>query len=178
MKKRFFYSIVLLVLAGSSLVFSQEPEDDNAPYLSDRDMAALEKRLPGESAAIKAIENAANEIPPETQNPGTLPPKTDTSAGMYYLLIIDRIKSVNSDISGTGTFLYKFKHGTDGYLIALYAASFGEAPVVPKNSKVLVDLKNADKAKIREFIDSARFRKYVTKAEITADLQAALDRAR
>jgi hypothetical protein len=142
-------------------------------YLSDSDIIAIETILPGD-ASFEYKEKptlAAGGI-------GNEMPRLNTSQPIYQLLVIDRVKCPNSDISDVGSIkvLYKFKHGRNGYLIALYVSPAG-GPVFPKlpaRSRIVLNLSTSRPATIREYINSNAFRKFVTNRTITRRLQEAL----
>jgi hypothetical protein len=115
-------------------------------------------------------------IPRQTQTSETPGPKTTQT--MYHLLILDRLKcKSNSDISGLQDMklLYKFKHGRNGYLIAVYVSSGeGQFPVMPDKSRVLVNLTGSSKAFIRDYTNSSVFRRFVTNRRVISQLRKAL----
>jgi hypothetical protein len=98
---------------------------------------------------------------------------------MYHLLILDRARcKANSDISDLQNIklIYKFKHGINGYLVALYISS-GEGPLFPKmpdKSRVLVNLIASNKAFIRDYTNSPVFRRFVTNQRVVSHLRMAL----
>jgi hypothetical protein len=174
MKRLFCFAVFLVMLIGNSTIFAQE--DDDFPYLSDEDIAAIELVLPEDIPGIPA-ENAK-----EASDKGTEineMSRLNTSRSIYHLLILDRTRSpANSDIGGTNNIsvLYKFKHRTNGYLIALYKSSKEGPvfPILPKGSIILVDLVTARKNTITEYINSSAFRKFVTSRRILSQIQSVL----
>ena len=91
----------------------------------------------------------------------------------YHLLILDRINSPGSDIGdpANATMLYKFRHGRNGYLVALYTSPQSSAlPQLPAGSRIVVNLSTVQKAAVREYVNSAAFRRYVTRSAVTAQL--------
>jgi hypothetical protein len=129
---------------------------------------------------IVEIEDIPVEIPPviprQIQTSETIRPKT--TQPMYHLLILDRLKcKTNSDISGLQDIklLYKFKHGKNGYLIAVYVSSGeGLSPVMPDKSRVLVNLSGSSKAFLRDYTNSSVFRRFVTNQRVISQLREAL----
>jgi hypothetical protein len=106
-------------------------------------------------------------------------PRLNASQPVYHLLILDKLRSpVNSDISDTGNIqvLYKYKHGKDGYLIALYKSAAGGPvfPQLPEKSRILADLMSVRASAIRRYIRSSAFRKFVTNRRIISDMDAVL----
>ena len=186
MKKVFFLfaSFVFMISGG---VFAEEyndgdvlneaeyEDDDNIPYLDDDDIAAIEMILP-EDVPDEYPKTVAEEEPGNVEENEM--PRLNTSQRLYHLLILDRVRSPNSDIAGLENMevLYKYRHGRDGYLIAVYVSS-GEGPVfpvLPANSSVLVDLMSVRRATLREYVNSAAFRRFVTSSRITSDIQRVL----
>jgi hypothetical protein len=110
-------------------------------------------------------------------------PRVNALQPVYHLLILDRLYSpLNSDISGTDniSILYKFRHGRNGYLVALYKSTAG-GPVFPKlpdKSRVLVDLMTVRVNTIREYVRSSAFRQFVTNRRVVSGMNAALRRER
>ncbi len=105
-------------------------------------------------------------------------PRLNTSQPIYQLLVIDRVRCPNSDISDVGNIkvLYKYKHGRNGYLIALYVSSAGGPvfPRLPARSRVILNLSSARQNTIGEYIDSDAFKRFVTKPVVLRQLQTAL----
>jgi hypothetical protein len=110
-------------------------------------------------------------------------PRLNASQPLYHLLILERLYSpLNSDISDTGALsvLYKYKHGRNGYLIALYKSAAGGPvfPQLPAGSRIVLNLSTARPDTIGEYIKSNAFRRYVTNRTIRTRLQEALGRTR
>jgi len=90
-------SAIIITILSSNMIFAQ---DDDVPYLSDEDIAALEMVLPddippllqenaGEIAIVIDDNIGSNEIS-----------RINTTQRIYHLLILDRTYcSLNSDIS-------------------------------------------------------------------------------
>jgi hypothetical protein len=133
-----------------------------------------------EEEIIVEIEDIPAEIPPviprQTQTSETS--KSKTTQPMYHLLILDRVKCrSNSDISNLQDIklLYKFKHGRNGYLIAVYVSSVeGPSPVMPDKSRVLVNLTGSSKTFLRDYTNSSVFRRFVTNRRVISQLREAL----
>jgi hypothetical protein len=178
MKRFFLFSTILAIILGSNTISAQE--DDDLPYLSDDDIASIEIVLP-EDTPGNVVENA-KEITSEEEKSTKANEmlRLNTSQSLYHLLILDRTYcSLNSDISDANSMevLYKFKHGTNGYLIAIYKSS-KEGPVFPQlpdKSRVIVDLITARKTTIKEYINSSAFRSFVTSRRITSQIQRILE---
>jgi hypothetical protein len=72
--------------------------------------------------------------------------------------------------------LYKFKHGKNGYLIALYTSQEGLLiPAIPDKSRVVLNTTATQKNVLREFINSALFRRFVSNRTVLSQLQKALE---
>ena len=168
MKNVFRWSAILIIILGSNTMFAQ---DDDVPYLSDEDIAAIEMILPDDIPAVlqgSEREAEANEIS-----------RLNASQTIYHLLILERTHcSSNSDITDINSreILYKFKHGTNGYLIAIYRSSQGGPvfPHFPDRSRILVNLMTARKNTMKEYIDSSAFRRFVTSRRIILQMQEVL----
>jgi hypothetical protein len=160
-------AILAVLLLSSTIIFAQE--DDDVPYLSDDDIAAIELALPEDIPANIPAES------PKTVEKNEMS-RLNASQTLYHLLILDRrYCPSNSDIGGINNnqILYKFKHGTKGYLIALYKSP-KEGPVfplLPARSRILVDLTTARKETITEYINSSAFRVFVTSRIILSQMQ-------
>ena len=100
-------------------------------------------------------------------------------AASYHLMVLDRLKSpLNSDIDEVSNIklLYKYKHGRNGYLIAMYT-SLAAGPVYPRlpvNSRIIVDIVSATKIPLKDYINSAAFKKFVSNRRVLADMQRVL----
>ena len=98
---------------------------------------------------------------------------------LYHLLILDRINCrPNSDISDLQNIklIYKFSHGVNGYLVAVYASS-GEGPVfpvMPDRSRVIVDLMTTNLAFLKDYMNSAPFKRFVTNKKAISQLRKVL----
>jgi hypothetical protein len=177
MKNVFCLFAVFAIILGNNALFA---EDDDVPYLSDEDIAALEMILPDDTPDV--LREDAQEVAVEAE--GTVErneiSRLNTPRTIYHLLILDRTRCPsNADIGDmhSSRFLYKFKHGSNGYLIAVYASP-EEGPVFPQlpdRSNILVDLLTTRKSTIREYINSSSFRRFVTSRRILLQIQRALD---
>ena len=180
--------------------------DDDIPYLTDEDMAALEyipwdKGVLGNVVLDETPDTpdmsediAFNDTPdmsedvafndtPDIQKIVSViiseMPRLNASRPVYHLLILDRLHSpLNSDISDTGglSILYKYRHGRNGYLIALYktAAERPVFPQLPNKSRVMANLMSVRVNTIREYMQSSAFRRFVTSRRILSDIDAIL----
>jgi len=107
-------------------------------------------------------------------------PRLNTSRPIFHLLVLDRGRSpANSDIKDTDslTILYNFKHESDGYLVALYVShSNGMVfPQFPDNSYIIVNMTTAHRDTIREYVNSAEFRRFVSDRTIINGLLRAIN---
>jgi len=178
MKKTFVCVIALLIIViNNNILFADD--DDNIPYLSDADIAAIEMVLSDdipenlqERTRVAAVEVNVNNDQNEIS-------RLNTSQTIYHLLILDRTYcSLNSDIGDLDgiRILYKFLHGSNGYLIAVYASP-REGPIFPQlpdRSVILVELMTARINTIREYINSSAFRRFVTNRRVLSTIQGAL----
>ena len=184
MKRIFVLFAVIAFVFSFGNVFAQEEAEDDvfeteaAEYLTEDDIRAIETELAEDTPPPYEGELAA--VEEETQiaevQEGNEMARLNTSQPLYHLLVLDRIYSpLFSDISGLEniTVLYKFLHGKDGYLIAVYKNS-SEGPVfpqMPNGSRVLVDFVSVWPAAIQDYINSAAFRRFVTNRGILSALQ-------
>ncbi|MHC6203533.1 hypothetical protein ACYULU_10110 [Breznakiellaceae bacterium SP9] len=97
-----------------------------------------------------------------------------SSGPFYHLIILDRTRSPNADIGGidSNSVVYKVKHRSNGYLLALYTGSW--TLTHPQNSHIIVDLATDRKSTIREFVNSPEFKNYFSARVILNDLQRIL----
>ena len=163
MKKIILLIVIFTFILSNSIIALEN--NDNDLYLSDDDKIAVETTLPEDDilGTMTLVQDDTVKIAEE--------PVSDTG-DIYHLLILDRINCApNSDISGIEniTVLYKFLHGKDGYLIAVYKSS-GGGPVLPNGSSVVLNLAVIRKNTMKEFIQSGAFRIYVSKQEIISGL--------
>jgi hypothetical protein len=177
MKIVFSFFAIFVIILGNGMVFAQ---DDDVPYLSDDDIAAIEIVLPDDIPDIlqESVQGAAAEEKVNSERNEIS--RLNSSRTIYHLLILDRTYcSLNADMGDTNGIkvLYKYKHGTNGYLIALYTSP-NEGPVFPQlpdKSHVLVDLITVRKNTIKEYINSSSFRRFVTSRRILSQIQKALE---
>jgi len=176
MKIAFWTAAAILMIFCNHAVIAQIYDDDDIPYLSDEDMAALETF---DWNLIEQQPVFFNDIPDIIASETSEIPRLNVSQPIYYLLILDRLYSpLNSDIRDTSgiSILYKFKHGKNGYLVVLYkSAAEGQVfPQLPYKSRALVDLMSVRVDSIREYIRSSTFRRLVTNRRVISDLDTAL----
>jgi hypothetical protein len=177
MKKVFCFFAAFVVILGNNIIFADD--DDDVPYLSDDDIAAIEVILPSDTPTALQEVSAESGETEETIEKNEIS-RLNTIRTIYHLLILDRSRcSSNADIVdiSNNRFLYKFKHGANGYLIALYTSP-GTGPVFPQfpdRANILVDLITTRKSTIREYINSSSFRRFVTSRRILLQIQRALD---
>jgi len=99
---------------------------------------------------------------------------------LYQLLILDRRHcEANSDISDLKNIelIYKFPHGEKGYLVVVYVSSNNDGPVfpvMPDKSRILVNLITTDLAFIKDYTNSAPFKRFVTNKHVVSELRDAL----
>jgi hypothetical protein len=193
--KKIFYLFAGLIFLLSGNVFAQYDDDedddvsfdvisdDDLPYLDDDDIAAIEAVLPEDTPQIPqapvvvAEEKPANAGTASTGGANEMP-RLNTNQTLYHLLVLDRTRCPNSDISGLQNIrvLYKYKHGRNGYLIAVYTSSRQGPvfPVLPANSRVMVDLVSSRAVLIKDYVNSSAFRRLVTNRRILSDIQRSL----
>ena len=177
MKRTFYMFAILIFVLSNNMIFAQ---DDDVPYLSDADIAALEMMLPDDIPDI--FQESVEDVAVETKKDNDLEEisRLNTSQTIYHLLILDRTYcSLNSDISDLHgiKILYKFKHGSNGYLIVIYTSP-REGPIfpqLPNKSRIIVELMTVRINTIKEYINSSAFRKFVTNKRITGEMQKALE---
>ena len=199
MKKHLVFFVIFLLAFNFNAVFAQQVDDeDGQPYLSDEDIDAIEHVLTfddlenaedssqglfgaaetdddevyivEEEDTVEAVASASE---PEKPSRSTVAP--DASETFYHLLILDRTYSrLDSDISGTENIsvVYKFVHGRNGYIVAIYKASAGGQvlPVLPNKSRIIVHLSSVQKRMIQDYVNSTAFRRLVTNRAATAQL--------
>ena len=177
MKKTFLCVIVILfIVLYNNILFA---DDDDVPYLSDADIAAIEMVLSDDIP--ENLQEHAKEVATEvnTNTAQNEISRLNTSQTIYHLLILDRIYCApNSDITDLDgiRILYKYKHGSDGYLIAIYTSPL-EGPIFPQlpdRSRILVELMTVRINTIKEYINSSAFRRFVTSQRILSQIQEAL----
>jgi hypothetical protein len=176
---------IYFILSGYNMLFAQDDDNDpslsesdindDIPFLYEADIVALETVLPEDSSfkykedpALSAgVGKAENEMP-----------RLNASQPIYHLLVIDRVKCPNSDISDVGGIkvLYKYKHGRNGYLIALYVspANGPVFPRLPSKSRIILNLSSARPNTILEYVNSNAFKRFVTRRATIRQLQAEL----
>jgi hypothetical protein len=98
---------------------------------------------------------------------------------LYHLLVLNREACPpNADIGGVDrrALLYKTYHGRNGYLIAIYTSPAEGAvfPVLPRGSRVIVNLSSYHKDILLWYIDSAAFKRFVSNRTIIRQLHDAL----
>ncbi|MDR0289828.1 MAG: SPOR domain-containing protein [Treponema sp.] len=133
------------------------------------------------------LPSAAVPPPPETSAPARQSPaepaspqadRGNISQALYHLLVLDRVACApDSDISGINSarILYRFKHGRNGYLVALYTSQDGPVfPIMPESSRILVNASAAYKLPLREYVNSSAFRRFVTHRAAISQLQKLL----
>lgn len=177
MKKFNIILIVLVIVLGHHSIFAQE--EDDVPYLSDEDIAAIEVVLPED-----VPESIRLSVNPVAETESKLPVANELSRlniyqPLYHLLVLDRVRCpLDSDIDGidASSLLYKLKHGKNGYLIAIYKvpADGPVFPILPNNSRIILDLMTNRLNTIGEYIDSSAFRRFVTSRTILAQIQNVL----
>jgi hypothetical protein len=127
-------------------------------------------------------------VEPQTVEPQTAEPPTleknemsriKTEQPLYHLLVLDRAHcEANADISDLQSIklIYKFSHGKNGYLVAVYASS-NEGPVfpvMPDRSRVIVNMITTNLTFLRDYANSSPFKRFVTNRQAIAQLRRAL----
>jgi hypothetical protein len=184
--KKFFTGIILFIITvNGNMIFAQQAD---VPYLSDDDIAAIEITLPDDVPEIR--HDSISEIPRDSVPEIAVATadgvknneisRLNTSDIIYHLLILDRKAcQLNADINDADNFnfIYKFKHGADGYLIAIYTSS-PEGPVFPQlpdRSRIIVNMTTVRPNTIKEYINSDAFRRFVKTPEIISGIQKAVN---
>ena len=156
MKKIFVWIAFFAVV---SAVFA---DDDDIPYLSDFDISSIEATL------LDDTPEGLGEISVMRR-----PLQTDLSS-FYNLIILDRIRSANSNLGGidSSSVLYEFQHGSNGYLVAVYTSSSDENVLLrlPANSRVLVHIKSERINVLREYVNSNAFRRFITNDDVRSQI--------
>ena len=178
MKKIFGLSIIFLMFLCGNMLHAQYFDDDD-PYLTDDDIAAVEMILPEDTPEIFLGVEPVIATEPSKNIEANEMSRLNTSQKIYHLLILDRTHSpLNSDISGIHNrdIIYKFRHGRNGYLILIYTSP-QEGPVfptLPDRSRIMVNIMSVRKNTLTEYVNSTAFRRYVTNRRITTDILRAL----
>jgi len=179
MKKIFVLFSIFIILSGYNTLFAQDDQDEQydevIPFLYEADIVALETVLPEDGSFEYKEEPTLAVGGDKTENEM---PRLNTSQPIYHLLVIDRMKCPNSDINAVGgiNVLYKYKHGRNGYLIALYVSPEGGPvfPRLPAKSRIILNLSSARSNTIMEYVNSNAFKRFVTKRPVLKQLQDAL----
>ena len=183
MKKVVVLLSICFIFTGYNILFAQDDDDDDDisvdvlvdnSYLSESDIIAL-KTILAEDSSFVYKEDPALSIGGKTANEM---PRLNSAQPIYHLLVLDRVRCPNSDISDVGSIkvLYKFKHGRNGYLIALYISPAGGPvfPRLPARSRIILNLSTARQNTVKEYINSNAFKRFVTKRTVIRQLQEAL----
>jgi len=115
---------------------------------------------------------------PSEQNTNEIA-RLKTTQPLYHLLILNRTNcQADSDISDLQDIelIYKFLHGSNGYLVAVYA-SFTNGPVfpvMPDRSRIIVNFMTTDLTFLKEYTESSAFKRFVTNRELVSQLRTAL----
>jgi hypothetical protein len=177
-----------IVTLASVPISSPPPEIPDPPDWQDKSEAEVkqEERLAEIKASeaeakqeVKLAEIKSAEEKPAVETPAKKPTQPNFSQPLYHLLVLDRTYcAINSDIAVTKdtNILYKFKHGKNGYLITLYTSQEGSVfPVIPDKSRVLINTITTHKLVLREYINSALFRRFVANPTVLSQLRKALE---
>jgi len=105
--------------------------------------------------------------------------RLNASQTLYHLLLLERKYCASyADISDVQSIhlLYKFLHGKNGYLVAIYSSSQEGPvfPVMPDKSRILVDIITSDKAFLRDYVNSAAFKRFVVNPQVLSQIQKTL----
>jgi hypothetical protein len=180
--KKVFLAVFILAIFFNSAVVAQDYDEDDLPYLTDEDIAALEN-TEWDIDALEPLDMSEQETVSFSDAPIEVRTsemsRLNASQPIYHLLILDRLYSpLNSDISDTDgiSILYKYRHGRNGYLVALYKSTAGGPvfPQLPDKSRVMADLVSVHVNTIREYIRSSAFKKFVTNRRVLTGMDAVL----
>ena len=170
--QKFLFFITFCSLCNN-LIFAQ---DDDLPYLTDDDIAALEMSLPSDIPEIQSRKIAENTTEAKHGQDDKDISRLNTSMRIYHLLVLDRSScSSDADISkiDSANILYKYKDGSKGYLIAIYTSP-QKGPVFPQlpdNSYIILNLTTVHRATISDYINSDEFKKFVTSNRIISEIK-------
>ncbi|MCL2138873.1 MAG: hypothetical protein FWH41_05015 [Treponema sp.] len=180
MKKTAILFLIIFIFTG--YIFAQEDdavpvsaeEDSVVPFLTESDISAIETVLP-EDKAFRFQDEKPSLTWGTADNEMS---RLNASHPVYHLLVLDRVYCPNSDITDADNMqiLYKYKHGRNGYLIALYVSP-AEGPVFPQmpaRSRIFFNLSTVHKNTILEYVNSNVFRRFVTSRTILRQLREAL----
>jgi hypothetical protein len=170
-------STVLPNLPDGAILYADEDFDgidaieDDEPYLSEEDEASIAAVLPEDTP-----ENPVQEQSKPAQVPSN---RREAPKFLYHLLVLDRLDCPSSDTREDRdlTVLYKFRHGTNGYLIMLYrtpAADGSMLPGLPDGSRIVLNLNAISTSVLKDYINSSAFRRHVTHRTVLAELQRLL----
>jgi len=174
MKRTFLALAAILVFSVHVL----PAQDDDAPYLSEDDIRALELVLPMDVPEKPGQINQPKETAEAIQSEiGRL----NNQRKLYQLIILDRRNcEPNADVSDVDktNILYKFAHLQNGYLLVLYEVPAGGPvfPVFPKDSYIVLNFMSNLVYTIRDYVNSREFRKFITIERVISDLNGALGR--
>jgi hypothetical protein len=161
-----------IVTLSSVPISSLPPEISNPPEWGYRSEAEIKQEE-------KQAEIRATGEKPAVGIPAREPIQSNISQPLYHLMVLDRTYcAFNSDITdiNDANILYKYKHGKNGYLITLYTSQGGSVfPVIPDKSRVVINTITTQKLVLREHINSALFRRFVTNPTVLSQLRKALD---
>jgi len=169
--KKFLFFIALCSLCNN-LIFAQ---DDDLPYLTDDDIAALEILLPYDIPEIPSSRIAENTTEAKHDQDEKDISRLNTSMKIFHLLVLDRSAcSSDADITkiDSANILYKYKDGSKGYLIAVYTSP-QKGPVFPQlpdNSYIILNLTTVHRATISDYINSDEFQRFVTNKRIISEI--------
>ena len=169
--KKFLFFIALCSLCNN-LIFTQ---DDDLPYLTDEDIAAIEMLLPSDIPEMPSSKIAKNSTEAKHDQDEKDISRLNTSMKIYHLLILDRsFCSPDADITkiDSANILYKYKDGSKGYLIAVYTSP-QKGPVFPQlpdNSYIILNLTTVHRATISDYINSDEFQRFVTNKRIISEI--------
>ena len=184
--KKFVILIAVFFALNTVSIFAQDAayvfedaidsdENFDIPYLSDEDILALEETLPGDEAPA-FVEAPAEAAPKEVANEIS---RVNTPRLLYHVLVIDRQLNPGSDISDLSGIrvLYKFRHGRNGYLIAVYVSPM-EGPVFPQlphRSRIIVNMTSVSRNVLKTYINSPAFRRLVSNNTVRTQMLRALN---
>jgi len=174
--KNIIFSLVLSFIFYN-VIYAQE---DERPYLTDDDIAAIEMSLPSDIPELVSNIIVENNTEVKLKDEENEISRLNTLMKIYHLLILDRTScSANADITGIENvnILYNYKDGLKGYLIAIFTSPQKGPifPQLPDNSYIILNLTTVRKNTIIEYINSDEFKRFVTSQYIIMQMNEVLN---
>jgi len=170
--KKFLFFFALCCLCNNLII----AQDDDLPYLTDDDIAALEMLLPYDMPELPSSKIAENTAEAKHDQDEKDISRLNTSMRIFHLLVLDRSAcSSDADITkiDSANILYKYKDGLKGYLIAIYTSP-QKGPVFPQlpdNSYIILNLTTVHRNTISDYVNSDEFKKFVTSNRIISEIK-------